>query len=186
MEPPRKGARAIGAGKPSLYKPAEHLTRFASLLPSSGRALDVACGAGRHSLFLAGRGLRVVSVDRSLAALEEGRELARRQGVRLDWICADLESYPLPAEAFDIIVGLYYRDPTMYERLRTALRPGGLIFYETYTRDQLHFSFGPRNPAHLLEPGELLEAFGGWDLVFYRETCLERCVASIVTRKPLY
>jgi tellurite methyltransferase len=167
-----------------LREPAELLTGFASLLPSSGRALDLACGAGRHSLFLAGRGLRVVAVDRSLAALEEGRELARLRGLRVDWVRADLENFPLPTEAFDFIVCFYYRDPALYTRLRAALRPGGLIVYETYTREQVCFSSGPRNPAHLLEPGELLDAFNGWDVIFYHETRVARGVARVVARKP--
>jgi tellurite methyltransferase len=171
-------------GKPSLRAPAEILTRFASQIPPGKRALDVACGAGRHSLFLAGRGLRVVAVDRSPAALEEGRELARLRGLRVNWVRADLESFPLPTEAFDVIVCFYYRDPGLYAGLRAALRPGGLIVYETYTREQLRFSSGPRNPAHLLEPGELLDAFGGWDVIFYHETRLKRGVACIVARKP--
>jgi len=127
----------------------------------------------------------VVAVDRSAAALGEGREQARLRGLRVDWVCADLENFPLPAEAFDAIVCFYYRDPGLYAPLRAALRPAGLIVYETYTRDQLRPSSGPRNPAHLLGPGELLDAFGGWDVIFYHEARLERGVASIVARKPL-
>jgi tellurite methyltransferase len=185
VELPGKVAALPGADKPSLRTPAELLTRFASLLPPGGRALDLACGAGRHSLFLAGLGLRVIAIDRSLAALDEGRELARLRGLRVDWVRADLESYPLPTMAFDVIACFYYRDPGLYAPLRAALRPAGLIVYETYTRDQLHFSSGPRNPAHLLAPGELLDAFGGWDVLFYHETRLTKGIAALVARKPL-
>ncbi len=185
MGPPQKVARAACAGKSTHRAPAELLTRFASHFPPGGRALDLACGAGRHSLFLAEQGLRVVAVDRSAAALDEGREQARLRGLRVDWVRADLENFPLPAEAFDLIVCFYYRDPVIYAPLRAALRPAGLIVYETYTRDELRFSSGPRNPAHLLATGELLDAFGGWDVTFYRETRLERGVACIVARKPV-
>lgn len=184
MEPPRGVADVPCAEKPSLRAPAALLTKFASLLPRGGRALDLACGAGRHALLLAGLGLRVVAVDRSATALEEGREQARLQGLRVDWVRSDLENFPLPCGAFDVIVCFYYRDPGLYAPLHAALRPGGLIVYETYTCNQLRFGSGPRNPAHLLGPGELLEAFGDWGVIFYRETRLERGIASIVARKP--
>ncbi len=157
--------------------------RFAPCLPSPGRALDLACGAGRHSLHLATLGFRVVAIDRSAPALEEGRELARHRGLRVDWLRADLERFTLPARAFDLIVCFYYRDPALYAPLVAALRPGGVVVYETFTRAQLAFGSGPRNPAHLLEPGELLKVFGGLDVIYYRETSAGRAVASIVARK---
>lgn len=164
--------------------PAELLVRCSSLLPSAGRALDLACGRGRHSLFLAERGLRVVAIDRSPTRLQEGRELARLRNLQVDWVCADLENFALPVHAFDLIVCFYYRDPALYAPLRAALRPAGLMVYETFTRWQLRFASGPRNSAHLLEPAELLHAFGDWDVIFYRQTQCERAAASLVARKP--
>jgi hypothetical protein len=134
---------------------------------------------------LAERGLRVLAVERSWAALQEGRELALRRGLHVDWVRADLEDFPLPTQAFDIIVCFYYRDPLLYAPLRAALRPAGLIVYETLSREQLRFSSGPKNPAHLLEPAELLNAFGDWDVIFYQERRFERAVASLVARKPV-
>src|SRR2546428_12852236 len=86
--------------------------------------------------------------------------------------------------AFDVILCFYYRDQNIYGQIRQALRPGGLLIYETYTLDQLRSAAGPRNPAHLLEPAELLRAFGDWDVILYRETFRERGLASIVARKP--
>jgi 2-polyprenyl-3-methyl-5-hydroxy-6-metoxy-1,4-benzoquinol methylase len=127
----------------------------------------------------------VVAVDRSEEALRQGRELALHRGLRVDWVRADLENFTVPSPAFDVIVCFYYRDPALYAPLRTALRPAGLIVYETFTREQLCFSSGPRNPAHLLEPAELLNAFGDWDVIFYQEKYLERAVASLVARKPV-
>jgi hypothetical protein len=65
----------------------------------------------------------------------------------------------------------------------SALRPGGWVVYETYTLEQLQFSSGPRDPGHLLRPGELLAAFRGLRVVFYREAMEGRAVASLVARK---
>ena len=154
------------------------------MLPQQGTALDLACGAGRNSVLLAQRGLKVVAIDQSLPALHRGRELARERRVSVQWLQADLETYTLPAAAFDVIACFYYRDPALYPRMRAALRPGGLLFFETYTLDQLRASSGPRNPAHLLRPHELLNSFGDWSVLFYHVTWAEGGVASLVARKP--
>ena len=122
--------------------PAALLTSLESLLPKRGKALDLACGAGRNSVWLAERGIEV-----------------------------------------DAIVCFYFRSPTLYPRISKALRPGGWLVYETYTLEQLQLSSGPRNPDHLLRPGELLEAFRDLEVVYYRETQAERAVASLVARK---
>jgi len=171
-------------GAPAIIEPSKLLVKFSGLFPAHGRALDIACGGGRNSVYLAGRGLCVLGIDRSWEALQQGRELARRQGRNVAWVQGDLEAVTLPIDAFDVITCFYYRHPTLYPSLRAALRSGGLLFFETFTRDQLNFSSGPRNPAHLLEPRELLQAFGDWDVLFYRETWVERGMAVLVARKP--
>ncbi len=145
--------------------------------------MDLACGGGRNSVLLAQRGLRVMAIDCSWDALRQGRELAAQSRVAVSWARADLDNFVFPAATFDVILCFYYRDPRLYTPLRQSLRPGGLLFYETFTREQLQFGVGPHNPAHLLEPEELLNAFGDWDLIFYRETWIERGVAALVTRK---
>jgi SAM-dependent methyltransferase len=171
-------------GKPAAVEPSELLVAFAEHLPARGRALDVACGAGRNSVFLAERGLWVVAVDASRQALEKGRELASQRGVRVSWLQADLRNHSLAPGAFDLVACFYYRDRALYASLRAALRPGGLLLYETYTQEQLRFSAGPKNPDHLLKPHELLEVFRDWRLIYYREAWRERGVAWVVARKP--
>jgi len=163
--------------------PSELLLRFSNFLPRQGRALDLACGAGRNSVYLADRGLRVVGVERSWAALEKGRELARERRCAVQWNQADLERFWFPPQTFDIIACFYYRDPAIYPWLSAALRPGGLLFYETFTWEQFGSPGRPRNPAHLLRPGELLQAIGDWEVLFYRETWGDRAVAALVARK---
>jgi SAM-dependent methyltransferase len=170
--------------QPDDSEPSSLLAEFTGLLPSGGLALDIACGAGRHGIYLAERGLRVVGVDSSWQGLARGRELASRKELTISWVQADLGKFALPTAAFDVILCFYYRDPKIYGQIRQALRPGGLLIYETYTLDQLRFATGPRNPAHLLEPAEVLRAFGDWDVILYRETWRERGLASIVARKP--
>ena len=170
--------------QPDTSEPARLLAEFSRLLPFGGLALDIACGAGRHGIYLAERGLRVVGVDSSWQGLARGRELASRKELTISWVQADLGKFALAPAAFDVILCFYYRDQNIYGQIRQALRPGGLLIYETYTLDQLKFATGPRNPAHLLEPAELLRAFGDWDVILYRETWRERGLASLVARKP--
>lgn len=170
---------------PLPTEPSAVLVTFSACLPTKGLALDLACGGGRNSIFLAEQGLRVVGIDRSWEALQQGRELARRHPCSVSWVQADLETFPLPGNEFDVVTCFYYRDPRLYPPVGRALRPGGLLFYETFTAEQLRFNAGPRNPAHLLEPGELLTAFGDWEVIFYHERWLERGIAALVARKPL-
>lgn len=166
-------------------EPSDLLVEMVRHFPARARILDLGCGAGRNSLFLAKRGHRVVAIDRSFEGLRRGRELARRHGAEVMWVSADLETCQLPALAFDVILCFYYRDPNWYPRLRSALRPGGLFLCETYTREQRKLGGGPRNPAHLLERGELLAAFGDWGVLYYREGRVgKRALAQLVARKP--
>lgn len=164
-------------------EPADLLTSFEPLLPKRGRALDMACGAGRNSVWLAERGLEVVGIDLSGEALRQARELASQHGCQVTWLREDAESYPLGANEYDVIACFYFRSPALYDKIRSALRPGGWVIYETYTLEQLQHVSGPRNPDHLLRPGELLDAFRRLHIVFYRETMEGRAVASLVARK---
>jgi tellurite methyltransferase len=183
------------AGNPRLWhvhvedQPSSLLLRFASLLPAAGVALDLACGKGRNSIFLAQRGLRTVGVDRSLEALRaaQARQAATARApsdwTASDWVCADLERFLPVDHTFDIVLCFYYRDPALYSVIRRTIRPGGLLFYETFTRDQLQFGRGPRNPAHVLERGELLRIFGDWKVLVYQERSTEPAIASLIARK---
>jgi tellurite methyltransferase len=170
--------------RPAATEPSEFLVQCASYLPAGGEALDAASGGGRNSVYLAERGFRVTAVDFSREALEQGRERARARKVTINWVQADLKEFPTPSPAFDLAIVFYYRDPGFYPRLREAVRPGGILIYQTFTLEQLRFEAGPKNPAHLLEPGELRKAIAGWELIFYRETSIERGLASLVARRP--
>jgi SAM-dependent methyltransferase len=168
---------------PGPAEPAELLTEFAHLLPRRGRALDIACGNGRNSIWLAQRGLDVVAVDLSAEALRQGRELAARHGCSVTWLQDDVESFPFESSGYELIACFNYRSPALYPRILRSLRPGGWIVLETYTLGQLQFASGPRKPEHLLRPGELLSAFADLRIAFYREVTDSRAVASIVAQK---
>jgi SAM-dependent methyltransferase len=153
-------------------EPAAFLVAHARELPPRGRALDVACGAGRNAIFLAERGLETVGMDVSPVGLELARGAAARRGVALELVAADLASpeRELPRNAFDVVACIHYLERSIFTALEDALRPGGLLVFETFTRDQLAFPEAhPRREEFLLAPNELLHAFPRLHVVLYSE-----------------
>jgi SAM-dependent methyltransferase len=163
------------------------LTAHAHLLPGKGEALDVACGRGRNALWLAGRGLRVHALDRNPDAVREVNAEAAARGLAVDACVHDLEvpggSLPRPG-AWDVVVVVHYLHRALFPSLRAAVRPGGLLIYETFTRAQA-LRGKPANPDFLLEAGELRERLAPLEILAYREGEFGgRCLASAVARRP--
>ena len=88
------------------------------------------------------------------------------------------------ANRYSVILCVRYLQRSVFPQICRALRPGGMLLFETYTKAQLDLSGGPRDPAHLLNPGELRRAFPGLETVFYRELRAEQGIASLAARKP--
>jgi 2-polyprenyl-3-methyl-5-hydroxy-6-metoxy-1,4-benzoquinol methylase len=166
-------------------EPSALLVRMAHLLPAEGRALDVAAGAGRNAVFLAERGLAVDAVDHSREGLRIAGELARTRGVTIATIVADLQSFDPGDARYDVVVNFHYLQRSLVPRLRRAVRPGGLVLFETYTIAQRDLPTGPSNPDYLLEPGELETLFAGFEILLCEETVSQtRALASLVARRP--
>lgn len=149
--------------------PMAWVERWAPLIPARGRVLDVACGGGRHALLLAGRGHTVEAVDRDLGPSE-----AVRATPGITWRAHDLESQPWPfaPEAYQGVVVANYLYRPLFPDLIGALAVGGVLIYATYSLGQEVYG-RPRNPLHLLMPGELLEAVRGRMRVVGYEDVLE-------------
>jgi len=184
---------------PAGTEPAELLRQILPILPR-GRALDLASGTGRNALFLAANGWQVVGVDSSRVALERAEALAQARGFGVHWIAsvaprlsskqsglwlleANLERLDLPSAQFELVICFNYLQRSLFPAIRRALRSDGVLVYETYTLDQLVFPHGPHCREHLLRPGELREAFGDLQILFYREFCAGKGTASLVARK---
>ena len=153
------------------------------LPPGSPRALDVAAGRGRHYAALASAGFRVFGVDSSFEALRDAVTLARAEGGWLRAWCADLTTYPMTDGAFDLVVVTRYMQRDLFPTLRRTVAPGGFVIYETFTRRQLRYDWGPTSPEHLLEPGELLSYLSDFGVVFYEERDEPEAVARLVARR---
>lgn len=148
---------------------AEVLAQNRHLLPARGSALDLACGLGGNALMLAEQGLEVTAWDLSPVAIQRLRETAGRRGLRsLLAEVRDLEQSPPPEQCFDVIVVSYYLDRELVPHIIAALKPGGLLFYQTFTRIAMGEE-GPSNPDYRLGDNELLRLFGVLKLRVYRE-----------------
>lgn len=148
--------------------PARVLAEHAGFLPCAGAALDLACGLGGNALFLARHGLDTSAYDISPEALARVAEFARSDRLRVRTEARDVVAHPPVAAAFDVVVVSRFLDRGLAQPLMAALRPGGLLFYQTYTVEKSS-QLGPNNPAYLLRPGELLEMFRALDTLVYRE-----------------
>ncbi|MGA7180013.1 MAG: methyltransferase domain-containing protein [Thiobacillaceae bacterium] len=133
--------------------PSSWVRRFAPLIPRGGTALDLACGHGRHARLLAMLGFCVEAVDRDTEALAS---LAGVAGITTR--AADLEGGPWPyaADCFDGVVVTNYLFRPRLGDLNSALKPGGVLIYETFMVGNEVFG-KPSNPEFLLRPGELLD-----------------------------
>ncbi len=149
-------------------RPCEVLTEYAHLLPEHGRALDAACGLGANALFLAARGLEVAAWDISPVAIEKLTQYARQHAIPLHTAVRDITRDPPAPLSFDIIVVSYFLHRPSLPALIDALKPGGLLYYQTHTLDKIG-NTGPNNPEFLLKSNEMLGFSGGLTLRAYRE-----------------
>jgi SAM-dependent methyltransferase len=165
--------------------PAPWLVAHRALLPPSGRALDVACGRGRNAIWLAQQGFATTAIDRDpqLVAALEAR--ARAERLTLTPLVMDLEAgaVGLGEAIYDVVVAIHYLHRPLFPALLAALRPGGVLVYETFTVAQAARG-RPTNPAFLLEPGELPQLVGPLEVHAAREGDFEgRMVSSVVASK---
>jgi tellurite methyltransferase len=155
----------------------------AANLPAPRRALDVAMGRGRHVEVLGRAGFAVYGVDRDLAALREAVALGTALGLPVEAWCADLTAVALPDGWFDLVLVTRYLQRDLFPALRQAIRPGGFLIYETFTRDQVRYGRGPTSADHLLAPGELRSLFEQFTVVFYEEVNEPEELARLVARR---
>ena len=145
------------------------------LLPDDGRALDLACGLGGNSILLAQQGLKVDAWDIAHVPVAALQELALRQQLSIQVQVRDVEANPPGPETFDVITVSYFLDRDSIPALIQALTPGGLIYYQTFTRQRVS-DRGPQREEFRLADQELLHLFSGLQILLYRE---EGCVGDV-------
>jgi 2-polyprenyl-3-methyl-5-hydroxy-6-metoxy-1,4-benzoquinol methylase len=152
------------------------LAKHTFLLPKTGTALDLACGLGANALLLAEQGLEVHAWDISTVAIEKLKTRALEKGLQLTAKQLNIQKSIFIENSFDVIVITRFLDRTLSHEIMAALKPQGLLFYQTYTRQKISES-PPHNPDFLLAENELLSLFSPLKVLFYQEHgrvgCLE-------------
>ena len=157
----------IYSEKTNLSNPAEVLVHNTHLIGETGRALDLACGLGQNSLWLAQRGFVVDSWDISQVALDN-LERAGTQDLSIHTKQVDISAASLPRETYDLIVITRYLDRSLADAIVGALRPKGLVCYQTFTVEKDRAK-GPSNPKFLLQPNELLSMFTTLRVISFKD-----------------
>jgi len=164
--------------------------------------LDLAGGTGRHAIWLAKQGWEVTLIDISEIGVEQAQQNAGPLSSRIHFVVDDLthlkpwqtnigqtnasqaNAGQTQSEAgFELVMTFFYLEREIFPRIVQAIRPGGLLIYKTHTSAQAEFATGrqgPKNPAYLLEPGELLQLAKGLRVLHYREEVGNLATAELV------
>lgn len=147
-------------------EPAAFLVNHARWLTPGARALVVADGEGRNSVFLAERGLAVTAMDVSPVGVDKARELARQRGVSVDYQVADVLGWDWEPEAYDLVVAVFIQfltpaqRATVFDAMVRTLRPGGRLLLHGYRPEQVDLGTGgPPNRDHMYTEDLLAQAF---------------------------
>jgi SAM-dependent methyltransferase len=170
---------------------------IAPLFPHGGSALDLAGGAGRHAIWLAKQGWDVTLMDISETGVDEARLNVGPLASHIRFVVDDLTHFkaaqtqfgapsePALEPAFDVVIAFFYLQRSIFPEIVKTLRPGGLLICKTYTVEQAKLAAGPKNPAHLLEPGELLHLARELRVLHSREVMAESATAELVAGKEI-
>ncbi|HXR25142.1 MAG TPA: methyltransferase domain-containing protein [Candidatus Binataceae bacterium] len=138
-------------------------------LMARGLVLDIAAGAGRHAIALARAGFRVVAVDYAATAMHQMHATAAAEHLPIMPVVADLEDgLPFAPGSFDAVVNTNFLDRNLMPLLKSSLRIGGTLLFDTFLIDQAA-SGHPRDPRFLLRHYELREMLSDMELIRYRE-----------------
>jgi tellurite methyltransferase len=162
------------------------IARLSSNEDSAKRAVDLACGLGHNSIWLAQQGWSVDGVDVSAEGLLLASQLAAPVDADVNWLEADLDDWMPEPDSYDLAVAFRFLDRETVPRVIAAgLRTGGWLIYETFAAGQLERPGSHiRNPAFTLAPGELPRLFPDFDVVDFREDDLEdRTVQRMLARR---
>jgi SAM-dependent methyltransferase len=152
-----------------------------------GKALDLASGTGRNSLWLAEHRWNVTAVDAASAAIEILQTRANERSLKINAIVADLEKgeFEIEPSHWDLIAMCYYLQRNLFEPAKRGIVPGGLLLSIVHITEP-----GEEESPFRLRPGQLEKYFAGWEILHYHEgkandAAHRRAVAEIAARKPL-
>ena len=174
------------AAEQLFSEPSPLVTRFSHEL-DPGRALDLACGPGRNSLYLAKQGWQVTAVDGSPLAIEILRERTRERNLLIDARVADLDrgEFDIEPGAYDFICDCYYLQRSLIPKMKLGVRQGGIVIAIVHLAD----TDQPQGTPTRARPGELRAVFADWKILHdyegkSQEACHQRPVAELGAQKP--
>lgn len=170
---------------PCVEEPSDWLISLRDQLPTRGNALDLAGGAGRNAIWLAGRGLDVTLADISEAALDLARANAAAAHVSIQTLLVDVETDPVPPGPWDLVVCVNFLWRPLFALVPEILRPGGMFVFSQPTRSNLSRHDRP-GPRYLLQDGEIPSLVRGLEIVRHTEGWTEtvRHEARLLARLP--
>lgn len=165
--------------------PVQFLAENYQYIPYEGTVLDMGMGEGRNAVFLAQKGYKVTGVDISSVAVKKAYLLAQEFGVKIKGVVASLEDYKIPPNTFDAIICFYYVDRSLVEKMKSWLKPGGILIYEAYTiREKTKKKKEHLADNEYLKEQELLKLFPAMRVLKYEEPLHEKEFrSSIILRK---
>lgn len=141
---------------------------------SKPTALDIGLGQGRNTLLLARSGYDTTGIDRSEVGVLAARQAAAARALRINAVVADTEEYAFGRSRWDLIVLLYYPQPmVLMRRLQAAVRPGGHIVIERFSRPTCAKGAHPIDRRETRRPSPMLECFVGWHVLRYENNEFE-------------
>jgi SAM-dependent methyltransferase len=158
-------------GRNPLYgkEPSAFLSEGLAYL-SKGETLDIACGEGRNTAYLAMKGFAVTGLDWSETALARARELAAASGAKAEFKAQDLEFFLLPILRYSTIVLVdYHPTPSLLKNLARGLAKGGTLLVDAYQIEQIRRAPERLEPFECFRPGELLGALSDVHVLYYDE-----------------
>ncbi len=138
------------------------------LLPASGKGLELACGLANNSFAIAARGIEMEAWDISPVAAARVNQRATETGAQVTACARDIVTEPPTAAGYDVVVVSHFLDRSLIPAIIAALKPGGLLFYQTFTQTRVAES-GPKTNDWRLADGELLTLFAALRPLVYRE-----------------
>jgi tellurite methyltransferase len=163
--------------------PAKFLAENYQFIPFGSAVLDMGMGEGRNAVFLAQKGYKVTGVDISSVAVKKANLLAQEFGVKIKGVVASLEQYKILPNSYDAIICFYYVDRNLIEKMKTWLRPGGILIYEAFTIREKNKAPNDEPVAYFLKDQELLHLFD-YRVLKYEEPLHEKEFrSSIILRK---
>jgi len=151
------------------YTPTKVINENGHLLPSKGRALDLACGAGADAIYLARQGLQVDAWDISDTIIDKLSIYATNHKLSIEAQARDINKSPPENNYYDVISVAHFLERDLMPVLIRSLKPGGLMYYQTFSKTVTPNYSGPRNLGFRLGENELLNLFSDLQLVVYRE-----------------